>query len=487
MAMEESSKLHVLCLPYFTPSHMIPLVNAARVMAAQGVKITILTTKHNAAVVQSSIDEDNQLGRDISIHNLRFPAAEVGLPEGIENFPAATTMEIMGRLYQALPLLQKPMEDFIMDLRPHCIFSDMFFPWTVDLADKMKIPRLMFYVNSFMSHCLPHYLEKYEPHKQVSSDSESFLIPGFPDKVEMKGSQLEEHLKKESFFTGVIKVVKDSELRSHGLVFDNFYELEPQYADYYQKVIGSTKIWNIGPLFHFANKDKLITNNIVSSDKHSCLDWLDTQEPNSVVYVSFGSITRFSQAQINEIASALENSNRPFIWVVRKFDEANRQDSWLPDGFEERIRNSNKGLIFKGWAPQLKILQHPATGGFMTHCGWNSVLEALISGVPLITWPLFAEQFYNEILVGILKVGISLGSDQWQGIPVIKGVVLESSDIEKGIHRMLSDTEESRKVRERTKEMSEIAKKSVEVGGSSYQDLLGLIDDLKSCAFGVKN
>ena len=278
------------------------------------------------------------------------------------------------------------------------------------------------------------------------------------------------------YFEMIVKPIKESELRSFGLLFDTFYELDSQYADYFEKVRG-IKFWTIGPLFYFSNKEKTDTT---ADGKESCLNWLDTQGANQVLYVSFGSVVRFSTAQLKEIALALEASNQPFIWVVRKRenDQDNQQESWLPDGFEERITEGNKGLIIRGWAPQLKILNHPAVGGFMTHCGWNSTMEAMTAGVPLITWPLFAEQFYNEKLVQVLKVGVSVGADHWNLSPINEGPVVESKQIEKAISLLMSNSEESQEIRKRAKKMVALAKGAVEESGSSYQNLLDFIDAL---------
>ncbi|CDP01301.1 unnamed protein product [Coffea canephora] len=486
MASVDAAKLHALFLPYFAPSHMIPLVNVARLFAAQGVKVTILTTKYNAVLCQSSIAHATGLGHAISVHNLKFPSAELGIPEGIENFSAATTTEILWKVYMGVMHLQPAMEEFIEELSPHCIISDMFYPWTVDLAEKLKIPRILFYPNNFISHCLPHNLREYEPHKSVKSDSERFLIPGLPDRIEMKRSQLEDHMKTETPLAEVLRKVRASALRSFGSAFDTVYEFEPQYADYFGKVKG-TKYWTIGPLFYFSNKEK--TDNSADG-KDGCLNWLDTQAPKRVLYVSFGSIAKFGDAQLHEIAIALEALNQPFIWVVRK-RESNpdgQQESWLPDGFEERITKGNKGLIIRGWAPQLKILNHPAIGGFMTHCGWNSTMEAMTAGVPLISWPLFAEQFYNEkLLLEVLKVGVSVGADHYHASPIIEDPLVESKQIQAAINRLISSSEESQEIRDRAKEMAALAKRAVEEGGSSYQNLLDLIDALKSCAFSVNS
>nr|UMX47354.1 UDP-glycosyltransferase UGT73CB2 [Aralia elata] len=484
----EDPKLHVLFLPYFTPSHMIPMVEMGRLFAARGVNVTIITTPHNANLFRSSVNQDINSGHQISVHELKFPSTEVGLPEGIENFSAIRSTDMSAKVFYGIMLLQKPMEDLIRNLSPDCIFSDMFYPWTVELAEELKIPRLLFYPSSFLYHCVMHSLKLYAPYDKVQSDTESFLVPDLPDNIEMKRCQLQEHVMNRTRYGELINAIKESELKSYGLVHHTFYELEPAYADHYGK-IKPRKLWHIGPLFQFFKGEKKEqTSNDSISEQHNCLSWLDTQKPNSVVFVCFGSMVRFSDAQLTEIALALEASNHPFIWVVRKSEESRekQEESWLPTGFEERMVEGNKGMIVRGWVPQVKILDHPAIGGFMNHCGWNSVLEAVAAGVPLITWPLYAEHFYNEKLIELLKVGVGVGAEVWNSGFEISCPLQGREMIGKALSRLMGGSEESQKIRQQAKEMATIAKGAVEEGGSSYNHLAALIIEMKACAFEKK-
>nr|UMX47356.1 UDP-glycosyltransferases UGT73CB5 [Aralia elata] len=475
----EDPKLHVLILPYFTPSHIMPLVEIGRLIAARGgVNITIITTPHNANLFRSSVDQDINSGHQISIHELKFPSTEVGLPEGIENFSAITSTDMSAKVFEGIMRLRKPMEDLIRNLSPDCIFSDMFYPWTVELAEELKIPRLMFYLSSFFYCCLKHSLKLYAPHDKVQSDTESFLIPHLPDTIEMKRSQLEDYVKGKSRLGVLINAINDSGLKTYGIVHPTFYELEPAYADHYIK-IKPAKFWGILPLFQFFKELKAPRSN---DSQHNCLSWLDSQKPNSVVLLCFGSMVRFPDAQLTEIALALEVSTHPFIWAVRKSEES-REESWLPAGFEKRMMEGNKGMIVRGWAPQVKILAHPATGAFMTHCGWNSVLEAVAAGVPLITWPLFAEQFWNEKLIEVLKIGVGVGAEVWNPTFEITCPPVGRDKIEKAFSKLMGGSEESQKIRQKVKEMAAMAKGAVEEGGSSYNNITALIEDLKACAF----
>ena len=126
-----------------------------------------------------------------------------------------------------------------------------------------------------------------------------------------------------------------------------------------------------------------------SIDKQEFLKWLDSKKTNSVIYICFGSLISFNDEHLMEIAIALESLGQQFIWVVKKEKQEGIKEKWLPEGFEERIEG--KGLIIRGWAPQVMILEHEVVGGFVTHCGWNSTLEGVCAGLPMVAWPVAAE------------------------------------------------------------------------------------------------
>ena len=270
----------------------------------------------------------------------------------------------------------------------------------------------------------------------------------------------------------------ESELRSYGFVVNSFYELEPNYADHFRKVLGR-KAWHIGPV-SLCNKDtehKAKRGKEASIDEHECFKWLSTKKPNSVVYICFGSIANFSNSQLLEIAMGLEASGQQFIWVVRKVkNDEKEEEDWLPKGFEKSMEG--KGLIIRGWAPQVLILDHEAVGGFVTHCGWNSILEGVTAGVPMVTWPMGAEQFYNEKLVTqILKIGVDVCARQWSRVLMGDGIKWEA--IEKAVKQIMVG-EEAEEMRGRAKALGKMARRAIEEGGSSYSDLIALIEELRS-------
>ncbi|CAL5332447.1 hypothetical protein CsSME_00013899 [Camellia sinensis var. sinensis] len=481
----EDRKLNAIFLPHFAPSHIIPIVDVARLFAGRGVTVTIVTTPNNALLFRDSVNHDAALGHNMLIHIIKLPSAQVGLPEGIENFGQCTTPELLEKLYNAVALLQKPYEKFIRDSRPDCIISDMFFPWSVDLADELQVPRVIFYPSNNFFHSVSHSLRLYAPHQEIQSDSEDFLIPGLPDEIRMARSELQDHVKAKTMYGVLINLIKQTESRSYGIILNTCHDIEPAYSDHFKKVSGR-KCWNLGPLSLFADRNNVgKENNSSTEEKHSCLSWLDTQKPNSVLYVCFGSMAQFSDAQLTQMALAFEASGHPFVWVVRRKEksEENQKESWLPEGYEERMLRDNRSLIIMGWAPQVQILDHQAVGGFLSHSGWNSLIEGFTAGLPLISWPLFAEHFYNsKLLTQVLKIGVEIGPRVWNSGIEIKSPLVGKDEFTKAITFHMGGSPEAVEMRRRAEEIGIKAKRATEEGGCSYCDLTALIDDLKACA-----
>ncbi|PIA52864.1 hypothetical protein AQUCO_01000616v1 [Aquilegia coerulea] len=479
----EARQLHLFFFPLMAQGHTIPMIDIARLFAARGNKSTIITTPLNALHISENIDEDKKSGLEIHLETIPFPAVEAGLPEGCESVSSITSQEMVFKFFKATDMLQQTFDMLLDEQRPDCVVADMFLPWTTDVAKKYGIPRLVFHGTSYFSLCVIASIFRYAPHEKVMSDSEIFVVPGLPDKIEMKKLQLPNHgeSNEKNGFTEKRAKIQETEVSSFGVLVNSFYELEPAYAECYTKDLGR-RAWSIGPV-SLCNRNfihKAQRGMKASIDEHYCLSWLDSKEPRSVLYVSFGSLSRFGTAQLHEIAMGLEASNIPFIWVVKMpLNKEKDQDQILPDGFEQRMQG--KGLVIRDWAPQVLILDHPAVGGFMTHCGWNSTLEGISAGLPLITWPVFAEQFNNEKLVTqVLKIGIRVGNEVWNSWIEPENVSVTKDRIEEVVTELMGKGEEAKNRRKRVSEFGEMAKKAVEKGGSSYNNLSALIEELRA-------
>ncbi|KAK1559502.1 hypothetical protein Q3G72_015132 [Acer saccharum] len=479
----EIRQLNVFFFPFMAHGHMIPTVDMAKLFGTRGVKTSIITTPANAPLFSNPIQRSNDLGIDMDLKIIKFPYVEAGLPEGCENLDALTngtdpitSMEMAFKFFKATAMLQEPLEQLLRECRPDCLVADIFFPWANDSAAKFGIPRLVFHGTGFFSLCTTACMTMYEPHKQVSSESEPFVVPGLPGDIKLTRKQLPDMMKSnhETDITKLLKASKEAELKSYGVVINSFYELEPAYADYYRNVLGM-RAWHVGPV-SLCNENKACRGKQASIDEDECLKWLNSKEPNSVVYICFGSVANFNSDQLMEIATGLEASGQDFIWVVRKDkkDQLEKED-WLPEGFENRLEG--KGQIIRGWAPQVLILEHEAVGGFVTHCGWNSILEGATAGVPMVTWPVSAEQFYNEKLVTeVLKIGVSVGVQQWARLV---GDFVKREAIEKAVKEVMVGNRAG-EMRSRTKALGDMARRAIEKEGSSYFDLNALIEELST-------
>ncbi|KAJ6954920.1 hypothetical protein NC652_006383 [Populus alba x Populus x berolinensis] len=402
----EEKQIHVMFLPYLAPGHMMPMVDMARLLAGNA------------------------------------------------------TPEMTLKLFHGIELLQPHIKMILQKHRPDCIASDYLFPWTVDVAIELGIPRLAFNGSGFFNLCVANSIDCHRPHNNVTSETEQFVIPGLPDKVTITRSQLPDIVKGENeVFSALFDKLKEAERKSFGVLMNSFYELEPAYADHFRKVTG-IKAWHLGPvsLFNRNADDRLERGGETSIRKHSCLDWLESKKPKSVLYICFG----------------IEESRHSFIWAVGKILKSDgednnldrQQDWWLPEEYEDRLKNSGKGLIIKGWAPQLLILEHPAIGG---------------AGLPMVTWPIFAEQFYNEKLITqVLKVGVPVGNETWKVWANEESPLINRDKIEKAVRTVMGDTDEAMEMRKQASRLEAFAKMTIEEGGSSCNDLKALIEDIRT-------
>ncbi|EOY08011.1 Don-glucosyltransferase 1, putative [Theobroma cacao] len=477
-----SDQLHFVLFPFMAQGHLIPMVDIGRLLAQRNVIVTIVTTPHNAGRVHKSVANATESGHPIRLVQLQFPFKVVGLPEGCENMDMlSSSVENCFKFFSAANMMEEAAQKLFEKLtpRPNCIISDMCLYYTSRIASKFQVPRIAFH--GFCCFCLLclHNIRSSKILESITSDSEYFIVPGLSDKVEFTKVQLP--LNYDETWKEILEPMGEADQTSYGIVINTFEELESSYVKEYRKV-RKDKAWCIGPvsLSHKDEQDKAQRGNTASINEHHCLKWLDSQEPSSVVYACLGSICNLRPLQMIELGLGLEASTKPFIWVIRGNDTSKEVEKWIKEeGFEERTKG--RGLVILGWAPQVLILSHPAIGGFLTHCGWNSTIEGISAGVPLITWPLFADQFSNEkLVVQMLKIGVSLGVKKpllW-GQEEKAGIMLKKEDVKNAVDKLMDEGKEATERRKRAKEFGEKAKKAVEVGGSSYVNMTLLIQDI---------
>ncbi|XP_040995622.1 UDP-glycosyltransferase 73E1-like [Juglans microcarpa x Juglans regia] len=457
-------QLHFVMIPLMCPGHIIPMADMARLLAQRGVIITIITTTLNVIRIKPIIGHAIESGLPIRIVQLRLQLHEVGLPEGCESIDTIPSRSLFGNFFAAVNKLQQPLEELLEDMEPtpSCILADKNLPWIADVAGKFNIPRLLFDGTGCFNLLCCHSLHASQVHVNAS-DSEFFVVPGLPERIELTKAQLPSGLNPSmQDFKDLHAKIRASEEGAYGIVINSFEELESAYVKEYRKAKGDNKVWCIGPV-SLSNKTDL--------EK-----------------AQRGTLCRLTPLQLIELGLGLEACNRPFLWVIRGDNGKEELEKWiLEDGFEERT--NRRGLLIRGWAPQVLILSHPAIGGFLTHCGWNSTLEAICAGVPMVTWPLFADQFFNEkLVVQVLKIGERVGNEI--AVPVGEdaksGVLVKRKKVRETIQKIMTEGKEGEERRERVRKLAEMAREATEKGGSSFLNITSLIEDIRKLGMGIQ-
>ncbi|KAK3140589.1 hypothetical protein QOZ80_5AG0402970 [Eleusine coracana subsp. coracana] len=367
-----------------------------------------------------------------------------------ESVDKVSDKEQLKRLIDAYGMLHEPLVSYLraQSNPPSCIISDLCQPWTGDVARQLDIPRLMFNGFCAFSSLCRYIIHQENVFENVSDDNELTVLPGFPHRIEVSKARSPGNFNHRGFEQFGEKILKE-ERRADGVVTNSFYEQEPLYHEAYQKKI---------------------------DDEKHCLQWLDSMKSGSVLYVSFGSMARTVLSQIEEIAYGLEASMSPFLWVIKSEDKHADIDKLMAEGFEDRIRG--RGLIVQGWAPQAMILSHPSLGGFMTHCGWNSTVEGISSGLPMLTWPHCAEQFLNEkLILDTLKTGVSVGvqSITTRTMKAHEVYIVKRDQIERPVLKLMGEEIDAEERRMRAVELKQKATQAINEG-SSYNNVQDLVE-----------
>ncbi|CAH2053082.1 unnamed protein product [Thlaspi arvense] len=359
---------------------------------------------------------------------------------------------------------------------------DMFCMAMIDVANEFSAPSYLFYTSNatflgLQIHTQYLYdVEKYDVSDLKDSEITELEVPSLsrPYPVKCFPSVM---LNKEWMSVLVSTVRRFRETK--GILVNTFAELEPQAIKFFSGGDNSLPpVYPVGPVLNI----KINGPNSMDDKQSEILRWLDEQPRKSVVFLCFGSMGGFREDQAREIAIALERSGHRFVWSLRRAKpkgsmgppgEFTNLEEILPEGFLDRTAKVGKII---GWAPQSAILANPAVGGFVSHCGWNSTLESLWFGVPIATWPLYAEQQVNAFeMVEELGLAVEIRNSFRADFMAEESDLMTADEIEKGIRCLM---EEDSGVRDRVKEMSEKSHVALMEGGSSRDALLKFIQDV---------
>ncbi|PKU64909.1 UDP-glycosyltransferase 88B1 [Dendrobium catenatum] len=468
--------------PFPAMGHLVSMVELGKLFLTHGFAVAVITvnstyTTGAASSTETFMTRMSSAHPFLSFH--RLPS--VSLPPNASPHHEAHAFDLF-RLSN--PHLLSLLSSLSQSSPVRALIVDFFCTIALDVAAELAIPSYIFFTSSAAS--LAAFLHLPALHSKVTTSFKDLgdsplHFPGLPPipARDMPLPMLDRDDEAYKGFVALFNRMPDAD----GIIVNTFVSLEPRPL---QAIAGGLAVPGkkappvhcVGPLI--AIQPKL---------RHDCLDWLDKQPQQSVVFLCFGSLGAFSAKQLHEIAIGLEKSQQKFLWVVRsppnpvaalapgggesaKLTEAPLEpelEALLPEGFLDRT--GERGLVVKSWAPQAEVLRHGAVGGFVTHCGWNSVLEAIVGGVAMVAWPLYAEQRMNKLM--LVEMGLAVEMRGYES-----GAV-EAAEVEERVKGVV-EAEWGREVRGRMEILRLAAEAAMADGGSSSVAVKDLVSKWKA-------
>ncbi|KAJ6830048.1 UDP-glycosyltransferase 72B1 [Iris pallida] len=452
---------HIVILPTPGMGHLIPLAElATRLAHRHGFTATFVTYAESASTAQSAY----LASLPPSVASLSLP------PVDLSDLPPAARAEtrICVAAARSVAALVQLLRELKEGRNVVAFVADLFGGDSLAAGREVGVPAYMFFPSNLLMLSLMLHLPALDA--AISCELRDLPEPlKLPGCVPVPGSELLSPLqdRKDDAYAWMVNLARKYR-EAEGILVNTFDEIEPEAAEVFKKVqVGRPAVYPVGPLIQ--------TGGTSPADGSGCLSWLDKQPRGSVIFVSFGSGGTLSTEQTTELALGLERSGQRFLWVVRSpsdakadanyFDARSAADpsEFLPEGFLGRTRDA--GLVVSSWAPQMEILRHEATGGFLTHCGWNSTLESVACGVPMVAWPLYAEQKQNAVmLVEGARVALRAAEAGGGGGVVRKDAVARTV-------RELMEGEEGKAVRYKAKELQLAGARALAEDGKSSMAL----------------
>ncbi|KAL6875559.1 hypothetical protein ACP4OV_013072 [Aristida adscensionis] len=454
---------HVAMLVTPGMGHLIPLAELAKRLAARhGATATLITFASTASATQRAF-----------LASLPAAVASLSLPPvDLSDLPRGSAIETLmsEECARSVPALTAILADLKRTTRLVAFVADLFGADSFDAARDAGVARRYLFFPTNL-HVLTLILHLPELDVTVPGEFRDLAEPlRLPGCVPIPGPDILMPLQDKSNPCYRWMVHHGRRYRdADAILVNTFAAVEPEPARLLrQPEPARPVVYPIGPLIQ--------TDAGASAPRAACLEWLDGQPAKSVIFVSFGSGGSLPAEQMRELALGLELSGQRFLWVVRSpsdegalndnyYDAESKKDPfvYLPEGFLERTKDV--GLVVPSWAPQIKVLSHEATGGFLTHCGWNSVLESLAHGVPMVAWPLFAEQRQNAVMLSE-GVGAAIRAPPTKGREKIAAVVRE----------LMAGEGQGAAVRAKVAELQKAAADGLREGGAAAAALAEVVE-----------
>ncbi|KAL3689227.1 hypothetical protein R1sor_015536 [Riccia sorocarpa] len=485
---EEGVTPNVWVVPLAFLSHVRCFLQFAKLLASHNLPVTFFCAKwdEKSLGLQATIESWRGEGLDIRLRYIEVE--EPDFSAGADN--SEDWKLLFQRQEEWIDSILKH-ESVLAQSRPTCVISDLTTPGVHESAVKYSVPAWVFSSFSLCYTGSVAYISQLRakgilklPHspRDPICQEEFISLPGLPllrlselDEVGVFSSHIMSPLGNRNG-----PIVYKSEV----LILSTFEELESRaFVEYSKYLVHNSagkhkeekrKIYTVGPTFPLTTTPTAKPPS--NEERYPCLKFLDGQAHSSVLFVAFGSTWQLAPEQMQEIAFGLEGSEQPFLCVLQsaaktaQYPTGDVFDIIPPDCIS---RTKGHGLFVQGWVPQLQILGHPAVGGFLSHCGQNSVLESLSMGVPLLTWPLLVDQMMNaRFVVGEIQAGLEITRD-----PHDESLV-DRKEVETKV-RALFQSEEGKQARNNALRIRELALQTVSQNGSSYKNIQALVTRIR--------
>ncbi|VVA90286.1 unnamed protein product [Arabis nemorensis] len=462
-------KKEIIFVPSPGPGHLLVSIEFAKTLLKRDHRIHKITILHWTLPLapQANLFAKSLVASTPQIHLHALP--EIQNPPPLELFFKASEAYLLEFTKKTVPLVRDALSTLVSP-RVAGLVLDFFCVPLIEVGNEFNLPSYIFLT------CNAGFLSmmKYLPERHrinaseldLSSGDEEHAIPGYvcsvPTNVMPPGLFV-----RESYEAWVEMAEKFPEAK--GILVNSFICLEQTAFDYFaRRPQNYPPVYPVGPVLSLEDRP---SPDLDLSDRDRIMRWLEDQPESSIVYICFGSLGILEAPQIKEIAKALDLTGHRFLWSIRTnpTEKSTCPYDLLPEDFIDRT--AKRGLVC-GWAPQVEVLPHKAIGGFVSHCGWNSTLESLWFGVPIATWPMYAEQQLNAFtMVKELGLAVELRLDYVSAY----GEIVEAEEIARAI-RSLMDGEDT--PRKKVKEMAEAARKALIDGGSSFVAVNRFLDEL---------
>ncbi|CAM0951208.1 unnamed protein product [Alopecurus aequalis] len=445
---------HVAIFPFMARGHTIPLTHLAHLLLRRRLaSVTFFTTPGNAAFVRGL------LPAGVDVVELPFPS-----PQDAENVEGIASESSFAAFAEATLALRPRFEEAVASMRPavSLLVADAFLYWTGASSAALGVPRVSFLGTSAFAHVMRGMFVRDMPGLDGTCGG-IYTVPEFPH-IQFVLADIPP--------ITIPMIALDAKMAmavagSRGVIMNTFHELESRYIEHWNRHVGP-RAWPIGPLC-LVRESSTVVDDHAQDTKPSWLLWLDEKAAagESVVFVALGTLLAVSDAQLTEVARGLEEAQVNFLWALRSDD-----DVGLPTGLEERVQG--RGMVTRGWVNQQAILQHDCVAGFLSHCGWNSVLESVSAGVPLAVWPMGFEQPVNAKLV-VDELGVAVRVRTSDGTAV--GGLVKSEEISRAVREMLFG-ETSVLAAKNSAVLARQAQHAISSGGSSWKMVEEMITEL---------